>query len=207
MNHKGAKTIETKHFLIRKFSIKDAKDMYSNWAGNKQDTHYTNWKCHESKTQTEKLIKKWVDKNDKSKQYIWCVENKATGDAIGEILVPHLYKEIETGEITFCFGQSYVEAAGASEALSIIVKFLFQEVQMQRIQTAIDVEAEFEKQVLLASGFKLEGTHRRALKNARGVVDCYSFGIVREDYLRIRQLSCNKVERTTGDVRPGAVPL
>lgn len=182
MNHKGTKTIETKRFLLRKFSIKDARDMYDNWAGNKQDTCFANWKYHESKTQTEKLIKKWADKNDKSKQYVWCVEDKATGAAVGEILVEQIYKDIQTGEMTFCFGQRYVAEAEASEALSIIVKFLFQEVQMKRLQIVIDVEAMFERQVLLASGFKLEGTHRRALKNARGVVDCHTFGIFRGDY-------------------------
>lgn len=183
MNHKGTKTIETKSLLLRKFTSHDTADMYTNWASKKTDTFYVVWKRHESKTETEKLIKKWVYKNDKNKQYVWCVENKATGTAIGEILIDDIYKEIETGHISFCFSQAAVSDGQASEAMSVVVKFLFQEVQMKRLQTAIDIDAAFEQQVLTASGFNLEGTHRQALKNNRGVVDCHTYAILRDDFL------------------------
>ena len=57
------KKLETDRLILRKFTLKDAKDMYKNWASDKESSKFLDWDVHESVEVTKNIIKKWRDEN------------------------------------------------------------------------------------------------------------------------------------------------
>ncbi|MEY8369993.1 GNAT family protein [Aerococcaceae bacterium 50-4] len=179
MNHKGTKTIETQHLLLRKFKMSDAKDMFNNWAGNLVDTQFVSWDRHQSVSDSKDLLEKWDKRRDRSKTYRWCVEDKASGQAVGEIVVTDIHKDTQAADLVFCMGQTYKEQGLAKEALENIVHFLFKEVQMNRLSFDQDNRNVADKNLALALKFEFEGIQKAALANNSGISDKALYGAVR----------------------------
>lgn len=55
------KCLETKRLLLRPFTIEDAPAIYKNYASNPQVTKYLSWEPHQSVTDSEEIIKTWVE--------------------------------------------------------------------------------------------------------------------------------------------------
>ncbi|MCG5250344.1 GNAT family N-acetyltransferase [Brevibacillus agri] len=71
----------------------------------------------------------------------------------------------------------------ASEAVQMVVRFLMEEVNVNRIQAEVMPKNEPSKQVLRKNGFTLEGTLRQAaLWSGKGIVDLEIYGLLQEDY-------------------------
>lgn len=179
MNHKGTKTIETQHLLLRKFKTSDAKDMFKNWAGNTADTEFVTWDKHQSVSDSKSILEKWDKRKDRSKTYRWCVEDKSSGEAVGEIVVTEVHKDTQAADLTFCMGQAYKDQGLAKEALENIVHFLFKEVQMNRLSFDQNSRNEADRQLALALNFEYEGLRKAALANNSGISDKALYGAVR----------------------------
>ena len=73
--------------------------------------------------------------------------------------------------------------AVASEAVATIVKFLLEEVNVNRIQAEVMPLNEPSKKILLKNGFLKEGLLRQAsLWSGKGVVDLEIYGLLKGDY-------------------------
>ncbi len=71
----------------------------------------------------------------------------------------------------------------ATEAVRIVVNFLFEEVGINRIQAEVMPANEVSKKVLLKNGFSKEGLLRQAsVWSGKGIVDLEIYGILKEDY-------------------------
>lgn len=180
MNHKGTKTIETQHLLLRKFKSSDAKDMYHNWAGNKADTQFSIWDKHHSISDTKDVLEKWDKRKDRNKTYRWCVEDKECGQAIGEIEVIAIHKETQAGDLTFTMGKEFKEKGLAKEALENIIHFLFKEVQLNRLTFDQDVNNEVDRALAEELQFEYEGTQKQALANNSGISDKALYAVLRQ---------------------------
>lgn len=73
----------------------------------------------------------------------------------------------------------------ASEALKIVLQFLFTDANVNRIQAEVMPPNETSKKVLLKNGFIKEGTLRQAtLWSGKGIVDLEMYSILKEDYVK-----------------------
>ncbi|MGG4444944.1 GNAT family N-acetyltransferase [Brevibacillus sp. HB1.2] len=71
----------------------------------------------------------------------------------------------------------------ATEAVNILLHFLFRDVNVNRIQAEVMPPNENSKKVLMKSGFMKEGTLRQAtLWSGKGIVDVEIYGMLKEDY-------------------------
>jgi ribosomal-protein-alanine N-acetyltransferase len=107
------------------------------------------------------------------------VEDKTSGEAIGEIIVTNVHKDTQTADLAFCMGQKFKEEGLAKEALENIVHFLFKEVQMNRITFDQDSRNEMDCELALALNFEYEGLRKAALANNSGISDKALYGAVR----------------------------
>lgn len=72
----------------------------------------------------------------------------------------------------------------ATEAVSLLLNFLFTEANVNRIQAEVMPQNEASKKVLLKNGFLKEGTLRQAsLWAGKGIVDLEIYSILKEDYV------------------------
>lgn len=75
----------------------------------------------------------------------------------------------------------------ATEAVKILLRFLFMDVNINRIQAEVMPPNAISKKVLLKNGFTKEGTLRQAtLWSGKGIVDLEIYAILKEDYQKGR---------------------
>lgn len=182
MKHVGTKVIETNRLVLRPFSLEDAPAMYHNWASDNEVTKYLTWPTHPNIEITEKIIQSWISEYEKNDYYQWCIEWKATHEAIGSISVVHMSEVTEAVEIGYCIGRQFWKLGITSEALSAIVPYFFEEVNVNRIEARHDINNPNSGKVMKRCGFQVEGIHRQADHNNTGICDVAYYGILATDY-------------------------
>lgn len=183
MKHKGTKTLETKRLILRKFTKDDIIPSYKNWTSDERVCKYVTWPKHEDVEVTENILSEWIDgyKNDNFYQWAICLKD---GEVIGTISVDKIDEDIESIEIGYVIGYNYWGNGYVHEAFEEVIKFLFEEVEVNRIQARHDVDNPNSGKVMLKSGLTYEGCLRQTVKNHSGsLVDIKLYSILREEYL------------------------
>ena len=126
------KKINTERLILRKFKLEDAEEMFRNWATDSKTTLYLTWDPHNSVEETKGLIKIWIE-SYKDGGLNWIVEEKSSKEVIGNIAVMDYEEETKTCELGYCYGSKFWGKGYASEALESVIKFLFEELNIQNI--------------------------------------------------------------------------
>lgn len=80
MNHLGTKDLETSRLNLRKFELSDAESMYKNWASDPEVTKYLMWSPHKNISETESILKEWVEHYKNNMFYQWTIILKSNGN-------------------------------------------------------------------------------------------------------------------------------
>ncbi len=181
MNKAGTQTIETKRLFLRRFRTDDAGDMYRNWASDPEVTGYLTWQAHESVKVTENLLADWVARYEDGAYFNWVMEYKETGKVIGNISVVKLNEETEAADMGYCMSRAYWGQGLMPEALTAVIKYLFDVVGLDRITACHDVNNHKSGRVMDKAGMRQEGILRAAGKNNFGICDECRHAIFRAD--------------------------
>jgi len=151
MVYTGTKIIKTERLLLRPFKIDDYKDMFNNWANDKEVTKFLSWKPHQNPEESLKILEQWCSKYKNSNFFQWCIEydNKA----IGSIGVISSLEKDNLAEIGFCIGKNYWNQGITTEALCAIKNFLINKVQYKILIGAHHIENKSSGKVFIKSGF------------------------------------------------------
>jgi ribosomal-protein-alanine N-acetyltransferase len=84
----------------------------------------------------------------------------------------------------YCIGKEWWHLGIMTEALGSVIKYLFEEVGMNRIEARHDTNNPNSGKVMLKCGMKYEGTMRQADMNNQGLSDCSLYAILAEDYFK-----------------------
>lgn len=184
MNHMGTKTIESERLLLRRFHLDDAHAMHQRWAGDYQLNAHMSWRTHDTVRESERVIKNWQVKYAKRKFYHWCVEVKATHAVIGEIYVRRLHKKVDGVELEFCINDAYQLDSLTAEACRIVIHFLFNQVQVKRIECNMPTSDVDKQRFVEALGFQHEGRKRFGVKTNHGLDDLELYSLLRGEQMQ-----------------------
>ena len=182
MKHLGTKTLETRRLILRQYRMEDAEVMYRNWANDERVVRYLTWPVHADTEVSRKVTQMWVDSYAQENYYQWAIELKEIGEIIGSISGVHQNDEIEEVELGYCIGHAWWGNGYMAEALQEVIRFMFEEVGMNRIKAIHDVENVNSGKVMRKAGMKKEGVLRQAARNNRGLIDIAVYAILREVY-------------------------
>ncbi|WP_310551572.1 GNAT family N-acetyltransferase [Paenibacillus glufosinatiresistens] len=102
---------------------------------------------------------------------------------LGIIEVFEIHQKVNALTLGYYLSESRWGQGIASEAVGLVVRFLFQQVKVNRIQAEVMPGNGASKRVLLRNGFKYEGTLRQAaLWSGQGIVDLEIYGLLLEEY-------------------------
>lgn len=102
---------------------------------------------------------------------------------VGIIEAFELNQRVNMATIGYFLAEAHWGKGIASEAVKMVVRFLMEEVDVNRIQAEVMPPNEASKKVLRNNGFIMEGTLRQAaLWSGKGIVDLEIYGLLREDY-------------------------
>ncbi len=175
MKHCGTQRLETERLILRRFVIEDATAMYKNWASDDEVTEFMMWKSHSSEEVSRSVTEAWVKNYSDEKYYQWAIVLKSNGDEpIGAIDVVHMDEAVSMVHIGYCIGKKWWHQGITSEALKAVMDFLFDEVDVNRIESRHDPRNPNSGKVMQKCGMKYEGTLRSADWNNQGICDvCY----------------------------------
>jgi ribosomal-protein-alanine N-acetyltransferase len=139
INHKGTQTIETMRLILRRFQLKDAKDMFDNWASDPLVCRYLSWGPHRELEDSRKRIVNWINNYGNENFYLWAIELKSDHTLIGSISLEISNEIDQSCEVGYCIGKSYWNRGIMTEALRAVMHYLFFEVGYIRIQAKHDV--------------------------------------------------------------------
>lgn len=183
LKHKGTITLETERLILRQFSVDDAEDMFRNWANDEEVTKYMPWLPHQNLEVTKELLAAWVNAYTSLENYNWAIVPKNYGKVVGSISVNDMSNTMERCEVGYCLSKSFWNQGIMTEALTAIIKYLFNEIGFNRIQATHNVANVASGKVMLKSGMRYEGKLSKYNKNNKGVfVDCSIYAINKEDF-------------------------
>ncbi|MBX7001026.1 N-acetyltransferase [Bacillus aerophilus] len=103
---------------------------------------------------------------------------------VGIIETMDINQKVNAVTIGYFFAEEHWGKGIATEAVSTLVKFLFEEIDINRIQAEVMPANEVSKKVLLKNGFIKEGLLRQAvLWSGKGVVDVEIYSMLKVDYM------------------------
>lgn len=181
MEHKGTKRLETERLILRRYTETDAEPMYRNWASDPEVSKYLTWPTHPSVEVTKSLVRDWIARYEKPDYYNWVIELKETGEVVGNISVVDIKEKVEAAIIGYCMGQAWWGRGIMPEALTEVMRYLFDEVGMNRVAACHDSNNPKSGRVMQKAGMKYEGIMRGAGRNNQGIMDEVWYGLLRSD--------------------------
>ena len=189
MNLVGTKELVTERLLLRKIKKNDYLEAFNNWCNDRDVSRYTLWKYHENSEVTRNLFNLWMDDYRNNDTFKWIVELKDTHELIGTIDVASK-KFINYGavEIGYCYGKKYWNKGYATEALKIVIKYLFDEVDLDVIYAYHMSNNPNSGKVMKKAGMSYEGILRGRVFDNDGVRnDLISYSITKDEYLNNKE--------------------
>lgn len=175
--------IETKRFILRKFTKNDIDDLYE-YASDNEVTQFLSWDTYKSIDMAVDYIEKILRKYSKNEIAPWGIEWKENSKLIGSIDFVQYDRKNFSAEIGYVLNRKYWNKGIMTEALKKIIKFGFDEMNLMRIETRLDSMNIASERVMQKSGLKYEGTLRKKefLKNK--FIDVKYYSILKEEYYR-----------------------
>lgn len=186
MKHQGTVMLETDRLILRKFTIEDIEPAFQNWTSDADTTKYLTWPTHTNVETTKKVISEyWISNYNKPDFYQWAIELKEISEPVGTISVVEMREEIDMVEIGYCIGSKWWHRGIMTEAFAVVIKYLFEQVKVNRIQAKYDPVNVNSGKVMLRCGLTFEGTLRQADRNNTGIADAAVYAMLAEDYFGV----------------------
>lgn len=182
MKNCGTQRIETDRLILRRYKIEDADAMYKNWASDSEVTKFLTWQPHSSVEVSRGIIENWLKEYSDEKYYQWAIVLKDNGnEPIGDISVVHMNEDISMVHIGYCLGRAWWRRGIMSEALKAVTDFMFDTVEVDRVESRHDPKNPNSGKVMQKCGMKYEGTLRSADRNNQGICDACYYALLRSE--------------------------
>lgn len=174
-------TIETERILLRKMSLKDAKDMFE-YAQDSQASKYTGWYTHNS-IQDTKLFLQYTINNYKNNQLSnWGIVQKAEQKFIGTAGFVDWNIEHAKAEIGYTLSRKYWGKGYMTEVVNAIIYFGFRTMMLNRIEARCVIENIASARVMEKVGMKYEGILRGCMFMKGKYRDLKMYSILKEEF-------------------------
>lgn len=182
MNHKGTQTLETSRLILRQFRLSDADAMFRNWASDDEVTKFLTWPAHADVSVSKEYIDSLIEDYKDPSLYNWAIELKGIGEPVGAISVVRCDPEVGSMHIGYCIGRNWWHRGITSEALAAVIRFLMEDVGVNRIDSRHDPRNPNSGKVMMKCGLRFEGTLRQSDVSNQGICDASWYGLLREEY-------------------------
>lgn len=184
MEHLGTRTLETPRLLLRRFTMEDAEAMYSNWASDPVVTEFLTWPPHESVEASQEILREWIAAYERPDYYHWAIVPREAGEPVGGISTVGRDNNIQMVHIGYCIGTAWWHRGMMSEALAAVVKYFFEEVGVNRVESRHSVLNPNSGAVMQKCGLRYEGTKRQGDCCNHGISDSVEYAILAQDYFK-----------------------
>ena len=122
----------TERLICRPFVESDAEDMLKNWASDPDIQNEYGEPVYSDIAQVRELLIEYTT-GEKSR-YRWAVIERSSGENIGQIAFCKLWEDCLTAEIEYCIGKRFWGRSYAGEALAGLIRFAFENTDLERLE-------------------------------------------------------------------------
>ena len=143
------------------------------------------WPPHSDISVSKTVIDNWLKLYENLNHYSWAIVLKAIDAPIGSIAAVEQRDDTKMVHIGYCIGQSWWKKGYTSEAFTELIRFFFEDVGVNRIESRHDPRNPNSGKVMQKCGLKYEGTLRQSdINNQGGLCDAAYYAILAEDYFK-----------------------
>ncbi len=175
--------LETDRLVLKKIEDEDYQDLFEIYDNDKVFEFCGILPKHNVETVKNMINHFERDYNKKSRMKLGIFIKGDSQKMVGIIEAMDFKKKIDSVTIGYYLSEEYWGKGIATEALLVLIKFLFEVADMNRIQAEVMTHNEASKQVLSNNNFIKEGTLRQAAFWAgKGIIDYEIYSILRTEY-------------------------
>ena len=173
-------TLETERLRLRRLGARDARDLYE-WSSDPEVARYVLWDAHESIAETRAYLRYMKGLYRRGYPSSWGIEEKESGKVIGTIGIMAWYPEHGNAEVGYSLGRAWWHRGYAPEALERVIRLLFDETDVCRVEAQCDTRNLNSARVMEKCGMRREGILRGRICNKGERVDVMMYARLRED--------------------------
>lgn len=154
--------IETPRLRLRKLSMRDATDVFE-YASVPEVAEHVTWEHHRNISDSMHFLRIMIQQYDDGTPSPWGIIDKSIGKLIGTIgfhvwSPPNAY-----AEVGYALSKHYWNQGIMTEAYKEVIKFGFERMKLNRIETTCKLANTASEKVMLKCGMKYEGIMRKKL--------------------------------------------
>lgn len=178
---RNLKTLETERLILRKMTLEDAEDMFE-YASDPDVAKYTTWDAHQSIKDSKFFLEIVVERYKNRQITDWGIVHKEEGKLIGTCGFAECHLFHSRAEIGYALSRKYWRQGYMSEAVTAIIRFGFQTMNLNRIEARCEVENIASARVMEKVGMQFEGILRQHIFTKGKYCDLKIYSILRQDF-------------------------
>lgn len=177
-------TLESDGIILKKIELIHVEEVYQIYSNDKVFKYCGIIPKHNKET-VQSMIGHFERDFQKKSRVKWGIFTKNESyRLVGIMEAVDFTQKVNMVTIGYFLAEAHWGKGIATEALKLLLAFLFDKVNINRIQAEVMPLNEVSKKVLLKTGFIKEGTLRQAaLWSGKGIVDLELYSILKEDYV------------------------
>ena len=187
MKQLGSKTIETERLILHKTEEKDLKELWNILCIKEVNKYYLTCKINYDWEKEEKWQYKKLEEASNPDIYRWTIEIKDTNEIIGQISVQEGYYKEKPNirDIGWFIDPKYQRKGYAYEAALEVLKYMFLEVEIDKIETSVAIVNPSSWKLMEKLGFKRKKTTRFVkYTTLDDEVENYVYELTKLDFLK-----------------------
>lgn len=166
----GTVNLHTDRFILRRFRMSDAQDIFTNWLSDSDSAKYNAWKVHSSIEVTKEYLSEWIDSYKKGNYYHWAVTDINTEEVIGSVTIFNVKKRKKYCEIGYTIAKRLWNQGIATEVLICVIDYLTNQEGFKTICAYHDIRNEASGKVMKKAGMKFVKNKNKIFLNSSSII-------------------------------------
>lgn len=187
LTHKGTEKIQSERLILRKFEIEDTPEVYQNLSSKDEVFRFLQHSPNKDISQTRKYVECIISRYKQLDYYKWVIIDKEKNVVVGEISVCQIDPKNQfTCEVGYNISPDFWGFGYATEALGMVVDFLFKDVGFNRIEALHDLENLASEKVIIKNSFTCEGILKESDYRQGKFYDLKVYSITKSQFLNTK---------------------
>ena len=178
----GFKELQSDRLLLRQITGQDAEDLFEIYSNKEVMLYFDDRNAFEDMSEAEAMANGYEDGIKNKWEIRWGIVLKETGKLIGTCGFHAISDYDKRVEIGYDLNRDYWGKKIMTEALSLIIKFVFEVSDVNRIEAFVEPPNTGSRALLEKLGFTLEGTLRQHEMCRGELIDIQILGLLRDDW-------------------------
>jgi ribosomal-protein-alanine N-acetyltransferase len=171
----------TRRLFLRNIVPEDVEALFA-IRSDEEGMKYFGQEHYKSVAETITVIKMMEERYTRKEALRWCITLKGDGRLIGTCTLFHFDEGFHRAETGYELNRDFWGKGIMTEAMTAILTFGFNELDLHRIEAVIDIENERSKNLLFKLGFTYEGDLRERFLFRDQFLDEYYFGLLKDEW-------------------------